>query len=61
MVLVDVGVVVGERRGGISKGKARAVRRTTGSMMTLRVRCCLCWGVKGGVKITARGAMTHKE
>ena len=60
MVLVDVGVVVEERRGGRSKGKARAVRRKTGSMMTLRVRCCLCWGVKGGIKTTARGPKSHK-
>jgi hypothetical protein len=47
LVLVDVGVVVLERRGGISKGKARAVRRKAGSMTTLMMlsvaAACVGW------------------
>jgi len=58
LVLVDVGMVVEERRGGISKGKARVVRRRAGSMMTLMmlsvsVACaCVVGGVKGRIRTT---------
>lgn len=45
LVLQDVGMGVLERRGGISKGRARAVRRRAGSMLMTLVCCSRLLGL----------------